>query len=293
MRVVLRVVAAVLLVLGLICGGTWLYARSDHGRRVIAQHIAHTVNEHIPGSMTIGRIERLSLRHAVVSDVRFMHPDGSLILRAKHATIDFDPRAALHRELVFTGARVDGGFLLVGAGASGRTGLEETFSRGHTDKSKTPESPQDRGGHYLHMRLRDLRVHDMTVAIRPSPKHPLRLEHVSARIDIEHRDTPGVRVRLKHVAGSMSQPKFLGDQLDIVSADGWVHGATPHVINLDVSARFGKGELDGRFDYFHRHEKPVEIALAPKSGAAPYAAALAATMGSWFTHTIHVGIEKS
>jgi hypothetical protein len=241
--------------------------------------------------MTIGRLERLSPRNAVVSDVRFMHPDGSLILRAKHATIDFDPRAALHRELVFTGARVEGGFLLVGKGASGRTGLEETFSRAHTNK--TPESSKDGGGHYLHMQLRDLRVRDMTVAIRPSPKHPLRLEHVSGRVDIEHVDTPGVRVRLSHIAGTMTQPKFLGDELDIVSADGWVHGAVPHVINLDVATRFGKGELDGRVDYFHRHENPVEIALAPKSGAAAHAGALAAAIGSWFSHTIDVSIEKS
>lgn len=293
MRVVVRILAAVILALVLICAGAALYARTDHGRRVIANRLEHVVSEHIPGTMKIGRLDHVSLRSATVSDLRFLHPNGSLILRVKHASIDFDLGAALHRELVFKGARVNGGFLLIGAQPSGRTGLEETFSHAHPKQTDDDRTPKNRRGHYLRMQLRDLHVRDMTVAVRPSPKHPFHLERVSGVVAIEHLDTRGVRVRLDGISGDMPQPKFLGKQLDIVSADGWVHGAEPHVIDLEVAARFGDGRLDARFDYFHRHDKPVEISLAPKSGTAAYAGALAGVVGSWFTHAIHVEIEKS
>jgi hypothetical protein len=294
MRLALRVVAGLVLGLMLVCAAALLFVRTKHGSDFAAHHIEHLVSRAIPGKMTIGRLERMSLRDVEVSDLRFVHPDGSLVLRAKHARIRFDLGAALHRELAFDHAEVTGGFLLVGAQPSGRTGLEETFAAGADKKTGAHKRAhkKDARQNGLRMQLRDMHVANMTVAIRPSPEHPFHLDHVRGALSIEHLDTKGVRVRLEHVSGELHKPEFLGKQLEIVSAGGWVHGAEPHVIDLNLETRLGEGKLDGHLALYHGGDKtPVELALAPKSGAATYAASIAAVAASWFSKKVDVDIE--
>jgi hypothetical protein len=98
-------------------------------------------------------------------------------------------------------------------------------------------------------------------------------------------------VRLKHIAGEMVEPEFLGEQLAIKRADGWVHGAETHVLDLNLETRLGGGDLDGHLKYFDRKKTPVELELDPKSGATAKLATMAIDAQSWFTVTIDVHVR--
>ena len=191
----------------------------------------------------------------VVEDVRFLHPDNSLILRVQRARSTFDLGVALRGELGFDHAQVDGGYLLVAARPSGRTGLEEAFDDGQ---------PSQRPDDYLRMRLRRIHVEHLAAEFRPSADHPFRLRNVHGELEIEHRDTKGAHVRLQHIAGEMTEPSFLGERLAIRSATGWVHGAEVHVLDLNLETHLGSGDLGGHLAYDDRKKTPVELDLDPK-----------------------------
>jgi hypothetical protein len=278
---VILAVTALAIVLG--CACFVLYAQTDRGRRTIADAAERAVSKAIPGRMTIGRLVSVDgSGEIVVEDVRFLHPDESLILRVKRAAIAFDLSAALRGELGFTHAQVDGGYLLVAARPSGRTGLEEAFDDG--EPSQEPDQ-------YLRMQLRRIHVEHLVAEFRPSADHPFRLRNVHGELAIEHRDTKGAHVRLQHIAAEMTEPEFLGERLAIRNAAGWVHGAEVQVLDLNLETELGGGELDGHLAYYDRKKTPVELELEPKRGATPKLASIAIDAQSWFTDTIDVHVR--
>lgn len=278
--IVILAVSVLALAVGFAC--LLVYAQTSSGKRAIADAAERAVSKAIPGRMTIGRLARVGWDgEIVVEDVRFLHPDNSLILRVQRAAIAFDLGVALRGELGFDHAQVDGGYLLVAARPSGRTGLEEAFDDGQ---------PSQRPDDYLRMRLRRIHVEHLAAEFRPSADHPFRLRNVHGELEIEHRDTKGAHVRLQHIAGEMTQPEFLGERLAIRNATGWVHGAEVHVLDLNLETHLGSGDLGGHLAYYDRKKTPVELDLDPK-GATPKLASIAIDAQSWFTDTIDVHVR--
>jgi hypothetical protein len=104
-------------------------------------------------------------------------------------------------------------------------------------------------------------------------------------------DTPGVRVSLDRISGTLREPKALGSQLEIVRADGRVRGNVVHVLDLDLQGRLDGGRLDAHLAYFNRDKTPVELELRPEGGLKAKLAATGTLLRSWFTETLEVRVH--
>jgi hypothetical protein len=252
------------------------------GRRVLADRIEDALSGQIPGALAITSLDDIGADQAVLRGLRFSHPDGSPVLLVDEARIDLHLAELLGGTIGFEHARVTGGHLIIAVQPDGRTGLEAAFS----------EADGGSGRDKAKLQMRSIHVQDLTLTIQPSPDDTLVMRDVQGFVAIMQDDAfPGVRVRLDRISGKLAKPQFLGANLDILRADGWVHGAVEHVLDLKVAGELDGDRVDAHLEYFDREEKSVQLALDPKEGVRPHLAAFGAQLGTAFNDAIEVRVK--
>jgi uncharacterized protein involved in outer membrane biogenesis len=104
-----------------------LFVRSTSGRDFIARKIETLLSDQIAGSMTIGHIDRISPDHVVARNIRFLSPEGQLVVHARWADIDFRMFDLLRGHVATSRARVRGGAVYLDTDAQGDLGLDMAF----------------------------------------------------------------------------------------------------------------------------------------------------------------------
>jgi hypothetical protein len=237
------------------------FIRTDRGRAFAAERLAKVVTKNIPGSMTIGSLEQFDPDLVIANDVRFYHPNGSLVLQAKHAEVVPDLSMALHGKLGFERAAVKGGFILLAIDPDGRLGMEAAV-----DAPSKPGEPSDPNGG-LHYALRSMHVENFTTIFRPSKTQTFKLLDTTGFVGIRRIETAGTTLQFEHIAGTLEQ-EIAGARLVLEKVDGWVHGKEKHVLHLDTHVKVGSGKVAATVDYFDRPKKPVKVQLHKTEGVA-------------------------
>jgi hypothetical protein len=253
-----------------------LFLATATGRRFVADAIESGLDKEIPGRVTIGRIERFGYARPVVHDLRFLHPNGQVVLHVKRAVIDLDVSGLLTGTVAFNNVKVDGGRLVLAIQEDGRTTLEGTVDR-----------KGGGGGDGAKLAMRAIHVENFSLLIKPGGDAVFDLRDVKGFVGIWQDGPPGAKVRLDRISARLQRPEFLGSRLTILRADGWVHGAVEHVLSLSLRARLGEEPLQALLNYYDRDKTPVEITLDP-GGVKGTLAALGGEIASAFTDVIDV-----
>jgi hypothetical protein len=262
----LRIVLASVLLGALAAVGCAMFFHTDLGRRFAANRIESLVSAYIPGKLRIGSIERFGLGLVLASDVRFYHPDGRLILLCKHAEIVPDLAMALHGQIGFERAAVDGGFLLLTIDPDGRLSIEATMN---APRKSGEHSDAFGGAHYW---LRNMHTQHFTTTLLAAGQ-TLRLRDTRGYVALRRIETQGVQVTLARISGQLEE-EIAGAHVALSRVDGWVYGKQKHVAHLDVDTRVGSGKLGMTIDYFDRPKAPLKVQLHNSQG-------LEATLMAW------------
>lgn len=236
-----------------------VFIRSGRGRAFAATRIEQLVSENIPGSMTIGSLEEFGPERVIARDVRFYHPNGSLVLHAKHAEVVPDLSMALHGQLGFERAAVDGGFILLAFDPDGRLGMEAAVNA-----PSKPGEPSVPGGGF-HYSLRSMHVQNFTTIFRPSQSQTFKLLDTTGFVGVRRIETEGVRLQFERIAGVVDQ-EIAGVRVALNTVDGWVHAKTEHVMHLDTDIKVGSGKILADVDYFDRAKEPMQVRLHKTKG---------------------------
>jgi hypothetical protein len=269
-RLVLRIVLSLLLLSAVLTAALWLFVRSDRGRRFAGTQIEKAVSNNIPGSLRIGSIEQFGPDLVVATDVRFYHPNGKVVLLAKHAEVVPDISMALQGRLGFERAAVDGGFIVLSTDADGRLSMEAAM-----DAPSKPGEPHDPYGG-LHYALRSMHVQHFSTVF-PMPKaQTYKLQNTTGFVGVRRIESSGTQVTFDQIAGQV-EPDVAGADIRLSSVDGWVHGKEKHVAHFDVDMGVSSGKLVGTLDYFDRPKAPLKIKVHKTKG-------LEATVLTWAMH---------
>jgi hypothetical protein len=263
-----------------------LLTQTESGREKTARLIEKIVDDEIPGSMSIGRIETFGTP-TIVHKLQIRDPAGALVLEVDRAAIDFDLSTALAGKLSFHSAQVTGGRVFIAIAPNGRTTIEEALSK------KVPEpDPDPHGG--LHFAFRNITVEGVHLMFKGSedPGSAYRIRGIEGKVDILREDTVGAYVLMTHVSGEL-QEKLAGMPVRLVSVTGWVHGAEEQVLNLRALARVGTASMNAHIEYFDRDKKPVEIKLSKSNGLEAELAALMVYFASMTTDDLEVRLVDS
>lgn len=266
---------AVLLVAGAFAFLLW----TEPGRSFAARRLEAALSQAIPGSIAIGTLERLQPGEAVLSDLRFLHPDGSVVLRVQRAEIALAPFDLMRGHVHFERARIDGGELTIAVQPDGRTSIEAVFDDpgASKDKSKGPQ-----------LDLRSMHVENLTLLIKPDPKQTFRLRDVQGFVAVHGGGSSGVQVSLDRIRAHLVKPEVLGQRIEILRADGWVHGGAQQILKLDFEAALEDDRFGAALAYHNRKQEPVVLELDMNADVETQLAALGAELRSWLSDTIDV-----
>jgi hypothetical protein len=267
-RLVLRIVLTLLLLSAVLTVALWLFVRSDRGRRFAGTQIEKAVSSNIPGSLRIGSIEQFGPDLVVATDVRFYHPNGKVVLLAKHAEVVPDLSMALQGRLGFERAAVDGGFIVLSIDPDGRLSMEAAV-----DAASKPGEPDDDPYGGLHYALRSMHVQHFSTVLALSKAQTYKLQNTTGFVGIRRIETKGIQVTLEQIGGAI-EPDVAGVDVRISSLNGWAHGKDTHVAHFDVDLGVAGGKLVAAVDYFDRPKTPLKIKLHKTKG-------LEATLMSW------------
>lgn len=271
----------------LLGGALLLYlTQTDSGRQWFGEQLENAASDAIPGSMTVGRIERIGLMplSADVRDLRFLDPNGMTVLHARDASLVIDPIALLAGGLHVERAQVRGGQLLIAIQADGRTSLEAALA----EKAVTPEEKKAPPSG-MEMRFDRIDVREYVVELKLSKEEQIRIRVAKAIVDIT---TPPAVVNMKNISGRIMEPSVVGSKAEITNADGWVHGDVPHVLELTLQTKLDNGRLDGRLSYFNRDKKPVIARLHAYDGLQAEIAALGLWAKTWGEEAVELHFDE-
>jgi hypothetical protein len=282
----MRVLSLVWLTTSVLLAATaLLLLYTDFGRRQLADAIEYAASDSIPGHMEIGRLTRVGFP-TVVEDLRFFHPKGQEVLHVRHAEIDFNVADALLRgKLSFDRALAEGGRLLLSIDPDGRPSIEAALNFA----SHGPDTDPNGGLHYA---MRNIRVKDLLLVMRFS-EDSYRVRDVQGLVTIRREVTPGIRVELSGIAGRV-EPDVASYRIRLDRVDGWVHGKSPHVLELRAATRVGDGgRMNARVSLFDREKTPVEVTLTPVEGVQSSILALLMYARGAFSSDLDIAVRDS
>jgi hypothetical protein len=253
---------------------------TDAGRRKLADVLEHFISSQIPGTITIGRLERLGMLDPVLHDLRFKHPDGSTVLKLDRAEVDIDVSDLLRGQLTFHRARTSGGEIELSTQPDGRLTLEAALDW------PTPGSGDPKDG--FHYRLQSMHVQGLTVVTRVAKNEFLRLRDTQGFVAVVRETTPGVNVQLERIEGTLDR-ELLGAVVRVVQVDGEIHGKQQRIADMRAKLRIGDDQRwNAHLRVFDRPKMPVELTLETGGGIQSELAALGLKLGSWFTDSVRV-----
>jgi hypothetical protein len=279
---VVLVVVAVTVVLGSLA--SVYVTQTQSGRAWLARRIEQVVSDAIPGSLVIGRINAVRAWPLSLDseDLKFLDANGMTVLHARKVTAAIAPFAWIGGRLHVTEADVEGGQLVIALQHDGRTSLEAalcapTVGYGHGPANDMP------------LRFDTIAVRQYVVELKPPHGDVIRIRQQTARVKLE---SPPVVVDLHDIQGRVQTPQIIGTNVNILRAQGWVHGDVPHVLELTLETAIGNGKLDARVSYFNRKQTPVVVLINPHDGLQAEFAGFLIEASTWGSDAVEVTFDE-
>jgi len=210
------------------------------GRTMLARIASGAVEKALAGSVSVGEVRGSLLTGVVLSDVRLLDPDSTLVAFLPRAELGYNPIDFAAGRIVLMEVRLDRPFLNIVQHRNGKTNFDELLRLGEKDTVKvTPLGPTGPRSLIL---LRNVQLVDGTLTLRLQ-KHGeagngeeiessnedgryrvRRFEHLNARLAALRIQAPrerGVRIDILRLTTESSDPKLtIADAAGRVTIDG-------------------------------------------------------------------------
>src|SRR6266702_4372645 len=219
------------------------------GRSLLARVVSVVVANAIGGSIEVGEVRGSLLTGVVLTDVRLLDPDSTLVAWLPHAELGYNPIDFAAGRVVFMEVRLDRPIINIVQHATGRTNFDELLRLG--EKDTVTVKPLGPAGPRSLILLRNVSIQDGSLTLRLQ-KHGQgssaneeiefsgedgryrvrRFEHLNARLAALRIQAPrekGIRIDVLRLATESSDPKLsIADVAGRVTIDG-------RTLDLDLS----------------------------------------------------------
>src|SRR5436190_803723 len=232
-----------------------------HAGRTLLARVASTVVEGaVHGSIEVGEVRGSLFTGVVLTDVRLLDPDSTLVAWLPRAELGYNPIDFAAGRVVFMEVRLDRPIINIVQHANGRTNFDELLRLG--EKDTVTVRPLGPAGPRSLILLRNVQIMDGSLTLRLQKHGEVnstneeieysgedgryrvrRFEHLNARLAALRIQAPrekGIRIDILRLATEASDPKLsIADVVGRVTIEG-----RP----LDLT--FGEGRLTGHVNAF-------------------------------------------
>jgi translocation and assembly module TamB len=221
-----------------------------HAGRTLLAHVASTMVEGaVHGSIEVGEVRGSLLTGVVLTDVRLLDPDSTLVAWLPHAELGYNPIDFAAGRVVFMEVRLERPIINIVQHANGKTNFDELLRLG--EKDTVTVKPLGPAGPRSLILLRNVQIVDGSLTLRLQ-KHGVitnaneeieysgedgryrvrRFEHLNARLAALRIQAPrekGIRIDVLRLATESSDPNLsIADVVGRVTIDG-------HTLDVDLS----------------------------------------------------------
>jgi len=219
------------------------------GRTMLARVASTVVEGAVHGSIEVGEVRGSLLTGVVLTDVRLLDPDSTLVAWLPRAELGYNPIDFAAGRVVFMEVRLDRPIINIVQHASGRTNFDELLRLG--EKDTVTVRPLGPAGPRALILLRNVQIMDGSLTLRLQKHGQVsseneeiefsgedgryrvrRFEHLNARLAAMRIQAPrekGIRIDILRLATEASDPKLsIADVVGRVTIDG-------HTLDVDLS----------------------------------------------------------
>src|SRR5216117_1240143 len=231
------------------------------GRSLLARVASAAVESAVHGSIEVGEVRGSLLTGVVLTDVRLLDPDSTLVAWLPHAELGYNPIDFAAGRVVFMEVRLDRPIINIVQHATGRTNFDELLRLG--EKDTVMVKPLGPAGPRSLILLRNVSIQDGSLTLRlqkhgqGSSAHEeiefsgedgryrvRRFEHLNARLAALRIQAPrerGIRIDFLRLATESSDPRLsIADLEGRITIDG-------HNLDVDLArVRFPGTQFSAR-----------------------------------------------
>src|SRR5216117_3874239 len=220
------------------------------GRTLLARVASSVVEGAVNGSIEVGEVRGSLFTGVVLTDVRLLDPDSTLVAWLPRAELGYNPIDFAAGRVVFMEVRLERPIINIVQHASGRTNFDELLRLG--EKDTVTVKPLGPAGPRSLILLRNVQIQDGSLTLRlqkhgeVSSSHieeiensgedgryrVRRFEHLNARLAALRIQAPrekGIRIDVLRLATESSDPKLsIADVVGRVTIDG-------HTLDVDLA----------------------------------------------------------
>src|SRR5882672_10976492 len=213
-----------------------------HAGRTLLARVASTVVEGaVDGSIEVGEVRGSLLTGVVLTDVRLLDPDSTLVAWLPRAELGYNPIDFAAGRVVFMEVRLDRPIINIVQHANGRTNFDELLRLG--EKDTVTVRPLGPAGPRSLILLRNVQIMDGSLTLRLQKHGQVtsaneeiefsgedgryrvrRFEHLNARLAAMRIQAPrekGIRIDILRLATEASDPKLsIADVVGRLTIDG-------------------------------------------------------------------------
>ena len=219
------------------------------GRTLLARVASAAVESAVHGSIEVGEVRGSLLTGVVLTDVRLLDPDSTLVAFLPRAELGYNPIDFAAGRIVFMEVRLDRPVINIVQHANGRTNFDELLRLG--EKDTVTVKPLGPAGPRSLILLRNVQIADGSLTLRLQ-KHGAvssaneeieysgedgryrlrRFEHLNARLAALRIQAPrenGIRIDVLRLTTESSDPRLsIADVVGRLTIDG-------HTLDVDLS----------------------------------------------------------
>jgi len=211
------------------------------GRTMLARVASTVVEGAVHGSIEVGEVRGSLLTGVVLTDVRLLDPDSTLVAWLPRAELGYNPIDFAAGRVVFMEVRLDRPIINIVQHANGRTNFDELLRLG--EKDTVTVRPLGPAGPRSLILLRNVQIMDGSLTLRLQKHGEVnstneeieysgedgryrvrRFEHLNARLAAMRIQAPrekGIRIDILRLATEASDPKLsIADVVGRVTIDG-------------------------------------------------------------------------
>jgi len=219
------------------------------GRTLLAQVASAAAEGVVSGSIDVGEVRGSLLTGVVLTDVRLLDPDSTLVAWLPRAELGYNPIDFAAGRVVFMEVRLDRPIINIVQHANGKTNFDELLRLGEKDTVRV--KPLGPSGPRSLILLRNVQIQDGSLTLRLQKHGQVsntneeiefsgedgryrvrRFEHLNARLAAMRIQAPrerGIRIDVLRLATESSDPKLsIADVVGRVTIDG-------HTLDVDLS----------------------------------------------------------
>jgi translocation and assembly module TamB len=231
------------------------------GRTLLARVASSAVRSVVAGSIEVGEVRGSLLTGLVLTDVRLLDPDSTLVAWLPRAELGYNPIDFAAGRVVFMEVRLDRPIINIVQHANGKTNFDELLRLG--EKDTVTVKPLGPAGPRSLILLRNVQILDGSLTLRLQKHGEVssaneeiefsgedgryrvrRFEHLNARLAALRIQAPrekGIRIDVLRLSTEASDPKLsIADVVGRVTIDG-------HTLDVDLSrVRFPATQFSAR-----------------------------------------------